>query len=133
MKLIETFEIKEFKVDLYSAEGDLTGIQIVNLDKINWGLYHLMVEKRYLQVNFGALRDYIKKSFSNIALEEDDDVIGISLLTVDSKSQGEVKIKQTQKGYKIDCLELTTQETKELYLQINKFIRNYERSSDDKN
>lgn len=139
MKLIETFPIKNFNVDLYVMDKDATDVLFAELrdsegNNENYFVkYLLMLEQRYMQIAFGKLKNYLKKSFNGQILEEEDDIVGISLLTIDSESQGEVKIKQTQKGYKIDCLELTTQETKELYLQINKFIRNYERASDDKN
>lgn len=140
MKLIEVFPIKQFNVDLYKVDKDISQNLFDNIsdEKVEennenyFYKYLLMLEQRYMQISFGKLRDYLRKSFSGITIEEDDDIVGISLLTIDSESQGEVKIKQTQKGYKIDCLELTTQEAKELYLQINKFIRNYERSIDEK-
>lgn len=126
MKYIETFPIKQFNVDLYLASE-----KYLKEPNDRFTKYFLMVEKRFLQINYGILKLYLQSTFNNESLNNTK--IGISLLTIDSETQGEVEIKQTQKGYKIDCLELTTQETKELYLQINKFIRNYERASDDKN
>lgn len=141
MKLIKTYEIKEFKVDLYRANDDFIDIISTDPEYNKYNNWYLMVENRYLQVYYRFLKDYLQQDFLNrydpdaiagIKVTSKNNIVGQSLLKTDSLFGKEVIILSTKKGYKIDCLELTTQEAKELYLNINKFIRNYERTIDEK-
>lgn len=139
MKLIKVLQIKDFTVKIYESEKSIRespdhsfklSTSDMNTDT-DFGKYtevyakhYLVVEERLMKINFLAVKAILKRMKNNPDLDWDSykQAVGVTL-NGEELVHSVTLTKRPKGGIKIDCLELTEEETTQFERLITNIIK----------